>query len=152
MTNHVNVKYHKSPVWNCHSEDKHSFSIGILIPSTTKYINMCSILCDQTMVGSSLPPIVCKKAHVLLTFLCLLADSGVQRTFCWGFFCFCFCFFSLSCVPYIASFSGRALIYVICVCLLYTYCVFVCFSSSCVPYVGSFSGKALIYVICVCLL
>jgi lysylphosphatidylglycerol synthetase-like protein (DUF2156 family) len=29
-TNHVNVKYHKSPVWNCHSEDKHSISIDIL--------------------------------------------------------------------------------------------------------------------------
>jgi hypothetical protein len=38
------VKYHKSPVWNCHSEDKHSISIGMLIPSTTKYINMCSIV------------------------------------------------------------------------------------------------------------
>ena len=43
-TNYVNVKYHKSPVWNCHREDKHSISIGILIPSTTKYINMCSIV------------------------------------------------------------------------------------------------------------
>jgi hypothetical protein len=43
-TNHVNVKYHKSPVLNCHSEDKHSIRIGILIPSTTKYINMCSIV------------------------------------------------------------------------------------------------------------
>ena len=35
--------------------------------------------------------------------------------------------FSSSCVPYVASFSGRALIYVICVCLLCTYCVFVLF-------------------------
>jgi ABC-type uncharacterized transport system substrate-binding protein len=43
-TYHVNVKYHKSSVWNCHSEDKHNISIGILIPSTTKYINMCSIV------------------------------------------------------------------------------------------------------------
>ena len=48
-TNHINVKYHKSPVWNCHSEDKHSINIGILIPSTTKYINVfnfiyCSVL------------------------------------------------------------------------------------------------------------
>ena len=43
-TNHVNVKYHKSPVWNCYNEDKHSISIGILIPSTPKYINMCSIV------------------------------------------------------------------------------------------------------------
>ena len=87
---------------------------------------------------------------------------------------FLFCF-SSSCVPYVGSFSGKALIYVICVCLLYTFVSYVgsfssraylrylfvyykrivflfCFSSSCVPYVGSFSGKALIYVICVCLL
>ena len=39
---------------------------------------------------------------------------------------FLFCF-SSSCVPYVDSFSGKALIYVICVCLLYTYCVFVLF-------------------------
>ena len=39
---------------------------------------------------------------------------------------FLFCF-SSSCVPYVGSFSGRALIYVICVCLIYTYCVFVLF-------------------------
>ena len=37
-TNHVNVKYHKPP------ENKHSINIGILIRSTTKYINMCSIV------------------------------------------------------------------------------------------------------------
>ena len=43
-TNHINVKYHIPPVWHCHSEDTHIISIGILIPSTTKYINMCSIL------------------------------------------------------------------------------------------------------------
>ena len=43
-TNHVNAKYHKPPVWNCQSEDKHSINIGMLIPSTTKYLNMCSIL------------------------------------------------------------------------------------------------------------
>ena len=42
--NHVNAKYHIPPVWNCHSEHKHRISIGILIPSTTKYLNMCSIL------------------------------------------------------------------------------------------------------------
>ena len=66
---------------------------------------------------------------------------------------FLFCF-SSSCVPYVGSFSGRALIYVICVCLLYTYCVFVLyfFVIFFAPYVGSFTGKALIYVICVCLL
>jgi hypothetical protein len=42
-TNHVNVKYYKPPVWNSHSEDKNSIGIDILIPSTTKYIHMCSI-------------------------------------------------------------------------------------------------------------
>jgi hypothetical protein len=44
-TNHVNVKFHKPPVRNSQIEDKHSISIGMLIPSTTKYINMCSISC-----------------------------------------------------------------------------------------------------------
>jgi hypothetical protein len=39
---------------------------------------------------------------------------------------FLFCF-SWSCVSYVCSFSGKALIYVICVYLLYTYCVFVLF-------------------------
>ena len=35
--------------------------------------------------------------------------------------------FSSSCVPYVGSFSGKTLIYVICVFLLFTYCVFVLF-------------------------
>ena len=43
-TNHVNVKYYKPPVWNSHSEDKNSIGIDRLIPATTKYIHMCSIL------------------------------------------------------------------------------------------------------------
>jgi hypothetical protein len=43
ILNHV-IGLYKRSVWNCLSEDKHSISIGILIPSTTKYINMCSIL------------------------------------------------------------------------------------------------------------
>ena len=52
---------------------------------------------------------------------------------------FLFCF-SSSCVPYVGSFSGRTLIYVICVCLLYTYYVFVLFFF---VYVGSFPGRLL---------
>ena len=43
-TNHATVKCHRRPVLICHSEDKHSISFGILIPSTTNYTNMCSIL------------------------------------------------------------------------------------------------------------
>jgi hypothetical protein len=42
-TNHVNVKYHKSPVWNCHSEDKHSIKIVI------NYIN---ITIELTLIHS----------------------------------------------------------------------------------------------------
>ena len=34
------------------------------------------------MFGSSLPPVMCKKAHILFTLLCLLAYSGVQHILC----------------------------------------------------------------------
>ena len=67
-TNHVNVKYHKSPVWNCHSEDKHSISIGILIPSTTKYIN---IYC----ISSHLLFVIAFVFRVDSTLICLYKSS-----------------------------------------------------------------------------
>ena len=53
--NHVSFIYHQHQVWNSHSEDthsedkhsencyseyKHNISIGVLIPSTTKYIDV----------------------------------------------------------------------------------------------------------------
>ena len=68
--------------------------------------------CDfriQTMVGSSLPPVVCKRAHVLLTLSVFFADSSVLRTLCWVFV-FCFCFYSLSCVTCVASFYGLSIL------------------------------------------
>ena len=34
------------------------------------------------MFGSSLPSIVCKRAHVVLCYLCLFAHSGVQHILC----------------------------------------------------------------------
>jgi hypothetical protein len=65
-----------------------------------------------TMFGSSLPSVVCTRAHVLLTLLCLFANSGIQHIlfyfiFILGGFCFVFVFFlffggSSSCVPYVA--------------------------------------------------
>ena len=44
--------------------------------------------------------VVCRRAHVLFTYLCLLAHSGVQHKLS-----FLFCL-SSSCMPNVASFSG----------------------------------------------
>jgi hypothetical protein len=69
----------------------------------------------------SLPPVVCRRAHVLfMLFMFVFTSSCLQE--------------------------GACLIYVICVCFRIvvsnTYCVVFsfCFSSSCVPYFARFSG------------
>ena len=51
----------------------------------------------KTMFGSSLPPVICGRAHVLFV---LFAHSGVQHILC--------CFSSY-CVPCVASFSGLSI-------------------------------------------
>ena len=51
-------------------------------------------------ISSSLPPVVCKRAHVLLT---LFVFDSTQ--WCPTHIVMCFCF-SSSCVPYVASLSG----------------------------------------------
>ena len=56
-----------------------------------------------TMFGSSLPSVVCRRAHVVFTFLCLLTHYSVQHILCCFFVLFCF---SSSCVPYVASSPG----------------------------------------------
>ena len=43
-------------------------------------------------------------------YLCLLADSGVQRTLCSFFWGFLFGFYSLSCVTCVASFYGLSIL------------------------------------------
>ena len=50
------------------------------------------------MFGSSLPPVVCKRANVLFT----LYEYVVPNTYC---VVFLFCL-SSSCVPYASGFSG----------------------------------------------
>jgi len=71
------------------------------------------------MFGSSLPPVVCRRDHVLLT---LFTFVGVQRMLCFvfGLFVFVLCLCALCCqflrmcpvlpvsqdVPCVASFSG----------------------------------------------
>jgi hypothetical protein len=68
-----------------------------------------------TMFGSSLPPVVCRRAHILFTlFVCL-----VFNTYC---VVLCCCFIVLCCV-------------VLCCVVLLFY-----FSPSCLPYVACFSG------------
>ena len=48
---------------------------------------------DQTMVGSSLPPIVCKKAHVLLTLFVFACRQWCPTHIVLGIFLFLFLFF-----------------------------------------------------------
>jgi hypothetical protein len=61
------------------------------------------LCCDvriKTMFDSSLPPVVCRRVHVLFTLIVFVC-AVVSNTYC---VVFLFCF-SLSCVPYVASFS-----------------------------------------------
>ena len=50
----------------------------------------------KTMFVSSLPPVVCRRAHVLFT-LCLFACSGVQHILCCVFVLFFFVLCALCC-------------------------------------------------------
>jgi hypothetical protein len=80
-------------------------------------------------ISSSLPPVVCKRAHVLLT---LFVFDSTQ--WCPTHIVLCFCF-SSSCVPYVVSF------FVLCTqCCQFLRLVYPMLpvSSSCVPYVASF--------------
>jgi hypothetical protein len=58
----------------------------------------------KTMFSSSLPTVVCRRAHVLFTLFALFANIGVQ-----DILCVVLVLLSLSCVPYVASFSGLSM-------------------------------------------
>ena len=62
--------------------------------------------CIKTMVGSSFLPVVCRRYHDLSTLFCYFAHSVVQHIFA---LCLCFVSFSLSCEPYVGSFSGLSI-------------------------------------------
>ena len=49
------------------------------------------------MFGSSWPPVVCRRAHILFTYLCLFAYSGVQSILCCVFVLFFFVLCTLCC-------------------------------------------------------
>ena len=70
-----------------------------------RVVKSVPISTEKTMLGSSLPSVVCRMAHVLFVCVCVcvcLCALVVSNTYC---VVFLFCF-SSSCVPYIASFSG----------------------------------------------
>jgi hypothetical protein len=46
--------------------------------------------CIKTMFGSSLPPVVCRRAHVFFTLYALVANSGVRHILCYVFALFVF--------------------------------------------------------------
>jgi hypothetical protein len=61
---------------------------------------LCDNFCINTMLGSSLPPVVCRRVHVLFTPFVLLVYSVVLC-----FFCFFFVLCTLCCpFPWIAHF------------------------------------------------
>jgi hypothetical protein len=57
------------------------------------WCDVCYDICIQTMFGSSLPPVVCKRVHVLLTWFVFVWSS----TYCVVFFLFFFVLCTLCC-------------------------------------------------------
>ena len=77
----------------------------------TFWVPCCDVRYDfriKTMFGPSLPPVVCRRVHVLFTktctYLCLFTHSGVQHILCCVFVCF-----YLSCASNVASISGLSI-------------------------------------------
>ena len=64
---------------------------------------LCYLLC--LMFGSSLPPVVCRRAHVLFMLFVLFVYSGVQHILC----CVLVLFFFVLCTLYVASLSGLSI-------------------------------------------
>ena len=69
------------------------FLCVVLLCVLTFRVSCCDVRYDfriKKMFGSSLPPAVCGRAHVLFTFLfwCLLVCSGVRFILCYVFFSF----------------------------------------------------------------
>jgi hypothetical protein len=76
-----------------------------MIPIFTFWVPCWDVRYDfnkKTMFGSSLPPVVCRRSHILFTFLVFVCVYWCPTYFV--LFCFEFC--SSSCVPCVASCSG----------------------------------------------
>jgi hypothetical protein len=92
------------------------------------------------MFGSSLPPVVCWKAHVLLTLLYLFANIDVQHILCciFALFVFFLCFvYAIFPVSLDCPFSIATLVFVgdvVIQCLLQTLVLYVCFVDRCLSF------------------
>jgi hypothetical protein len=79
----------------------HLFSFLCVVSFWVPFCDVSYDFCIRTMFGSSLPPAVCKRAHVLSTFsVCL--GIVLSNTY---YVVFLFCI-SSSCIHYFASLSG----------------------------------------------
>jgi hypothetical protein len=97
----------------------------------------------STMFGSSLPPVVCKRAHVLFTlfvFVCVYwCPTHIML-------CVCFVFLRLVYPMLPVSLCCVMFVFVLCtLCCLFP-CVVLCLSSSCVPYVACFSVLCYVFL------
>ena len=80
----------------------------VLLYVFTYLVQCCNVLYDfriKTMFDSSLPPVVCRRAHILLTLFMFAVHSCVQHILC----CVLLFCISTSCVLYVASFSGLSI-------------------------------------------
>jgi len=77
----------------------------VLLWVFTFWLPCCDVhynFCIKTIFGSYLPPVVCRRVHVLFTlFVGFFAYCGVQHILCCVFV-----LFLSSCIPYVAGFSG----------------------------------------------
>ena len=81
----------------------HLFSFFLCCPIMWLYVLSCTVHCDlstQTMFGSSLPPVVCRRAYVLFTLFMFASVLVVSNRYIVVFF---FCFSSFY-AYYVASF------------------------------------------------
>jgi hypothetical protein len=84
------------------------FCVALLCVFTLR-VPCCDVRYDfriQTMFGSSLPPVVCRRAYVLVKLLVFGYIEWCPTHFV---LFFCFVFFSSYCAPYVDSFSGLSI-------------------------------------------
>jgi hypothetical protein len=109
---HCRIQQLKSK-WNFFSKFLH-LSIELLkicfqLVCPTFWISCCGVrndFCIKTMFGSSLPPFVCRRAHVLFTLFVFVAYSGVQHIlcFCFVFLCYVYPILPVSlCYPFLIA-------------------------------------------------
>ena len=82
----------------------------VLLCVSTFWVPCCHVRYDfriKTMFGSSLRPVVCRKAHVLFTLFVFVYAIVVSNTY---YVVFLFCC-SSSCIPNVTSFSGLFIFY-----------------------------------------